>query len=205
MNEQAPFFASTMTVMGEEVPAKLNEAAEGNARASDAAYTPYTPATLTKDYSVALTPDDGLGTLAFKAEDVADQNQKFNEALSSAQELLQKYDNDFSLILQEKYTERVKALSDFVTTISQNVQTCINNFQTFSSTFLEKARAAEEAINTADTQGQAAAQDITKLAEDIIKGEGGWGNGAERKEKLTAAGYNYDEVQAEVNRQLGIN
>lgn len=29
---------------------------------------------------------------------------------------------------------------------------------------------------------------------------GKWGNGQDRKNRLTAAGYNYDAVQAEVNR-----
>lgn len=29
--------------------------------------------------------------------------------------------------------------------------------------------------------------------------EGKWGNGAERKERLTKAGYNYDDVQGIVN------
>lgn len=32
---------------------------------------------------------------------------------------------------------------------------------------------------------------------------GAWGNGDDRKARLAAAGYSYDEVQAEVNRQLG--
>ena len=30
--------------------------------------------------------------------------------------------------------------------------------------------------------------------------DGKWGNGQERKEKLTAAGYDYNAVQAEVNK-----
>ena len=38
------------------------------------------------------------------------------------------------------------------------------------------------------------------VAKEVIRGD--WGNGAERKAKLEAAGYNYDAVQSEVNRQL---
>lgn len=41
---------------------------------------------------------------------------------------------------------------------------------------------------------------ITKIAKEVIKGL--WGNGKERKDKLTKAGYDYKEVQAEVNRLL---
>lgn len=41
---------------------------------------------------------------------------------------------------------------------------------------------------------------ITEIALEVISGD--WGNGTERKEKLTAAGYDYDEVQAMVNKLL---
>lgn len=40
----------------------------------------------------------------------------------------------------------------------------------------------------------------TEIAREVIQGK--WGNGAERKQKLTAAGYDYSAVQAEVNRLL---
>ena len=40
------------------------------------------------------------------------------------------------------------------------------------------------------------------IAQEVIKGR--WGNGEERKRKLTAAGYDYKKVQAEVNKRLGI-
>lgn len=38
------------------------------------------------------------------------------------------------------------------------------------------------------------------LAKEVIRGD--WGNGEERKKKLIAAGYNYNEVQKEVNNLL---
>lgn len=40
---------------------------------------------------------------------------------------------------------------------------------------------------------------LEQLVNEVIRGE--WGNGAERKQRLTAAGYNYDEVQSLVNRR----
>lgn len=40
----------------------------------------------------------------------------------------------------------------------------------------------------------------TEIAKEVIKGK--WGNGAERKRRLEAAGYNYNEIQNEVNRIL---
>lgn len=36
-----------------------------------------------------------------------------------------------------------------------------------------------------------------EVAQQVLNGE--WGNGAERREKLTAAGYNYNDVQSIVN------
>ncbi|HHV42962.1 MAG TPA: hypothetical protein GXX72_09050 [Clostridiaceae bacterium] len=40
-----------------------------------------------------------------------------------------------------------------------------------------------------------------ELAKEVIAGK--WGNGAERKRRLERAGYNFNKVQAEVNRILG--
>lgn len=44
---------------------------------------------------------------------------------------------------------------------------------------------------------------ISQIAKEVINGE--WGNGDARKKKLEAAGYDYDDVQAEVNKQLGVS
>ena len=41
---------------------------------------------------------------------------------------------------------------------------------------------------------------VSEVADEVIAGK--WGNNPERKQRLTEAGYNYDEVQAEVNRKL---
>lgn len=41
---------------------------------------------------------------------------------------------------------------------------------------------------------------VSVLADQVIKGQ--WGIGPERERRITAAGYNYDAVQAEVNRRL---
>lgn len=39
---------------------------------------------------------------------------------------------------------------------------------------------------------------VSELAQEVLQGK--WGNGTDRKNRLTNAGYNYSEVQAEVNR-----
>lgn len=42
---------------------------------------------------------------------------------------------------------------------------------------------------------------LGELVDEVLRGE--WGNGDDRRNRLTAAGYNYDQVQAEVNRRIG--
>lgn len=41
---------------------------------------------------------------------------------------------------------------------------------------------------------------VAEIAKEVLAGK--WGNGSDRKNRLTAAGYNYSEVQAAVNAQL---
>ena len=41
---------------------------------------------------------------------------------------------------------------------------------------------------------------VEELAKEVIAGK--WGNGLERKERLTAAGYDYNKVQAKVNELM---
>lgn len=43
---------------------------------------------------------------------------------------------------------------------------------------------------------------VDDIAREVIDGK--WGNGKTRRETITAAGYNYDEVQARVNEILGM-
>lgn len=57
---------------------------------------------------------------------------------------------------------------------------------------------AESAKPSEPTQSEV---DYTALAREVWAGK--WGKGATRKRKLTEAGYDYDKVQAEVNRLYG--
>ena len=41
---------------------------------------------------------------------------------------------------------------------------------------------------------------VTELAKEVIAGK--WGNGADRKTRLTQAGYDYNAVQAKVNELM---
>lgn len=55
----------------------------------------------------------------------------------------------------------------------------------------------------APTPTPSAKKSINEVAKEVIRGE--WGNGDERYNRLTNAGYNYNEVQAKVNELLNSN
>lgn len=55
----------------------------------------------------------------------------------------------------------------------------------------------------APTPTPTAKKSVDEIAKEVIRGE--WGNGDERYNRLTNAGYNYNEVQAKVNELLNSN
>ena len=55
-------------------------------------------------------------------------------------------------------------------------------------------------INDIKNSNSINTKSVEELANEVIEGK--WGNGDERKQKLTGSGYNYDEVQAKVNEIL---
>lgn len=63
-----------------------------------------------------------------------------------------------------------------------------------------EVRAAVNARVGGGTPRVAVRLDVGVIADQVIKGQ--WGNALERRRRLIAAGYNYAEVQAEVNRRL---
>lgn len=54
--------------------------------------------------------------------------------------------------------------------------------------------------STSTVKPKPSSKTTDQLAEEVIAGQ--WGNGADRKQRLTAAGYNYDAVQNAVNAKL---
>ena len=56
---------------------------------------------------------------------------------------------------------------------------------------------------TTPTTSNTPTKPITEIAQEVLDGK--WGNGADRKTRLAAAGYNYAAVQEEVNRLLKAN
>ena len=68
----------------------------------------------------------------------------------------------------------------------------------FSS--LENAKNGYAVFDSNGKQVYPAKKSIDEVAREVIQGK--WGNGAERKKLLTAAGYDYNEVQKKVNQMI---
>lgn len=65
---------------------------------------------------------------------------------------------------------------------------------------IANATKTEENHTIVDNDNKTAEKSIEQLAKEVIAG--GWGNGEDRKRRLTDAGYNYNEVQNKVNEML---
>ena len=63
-----------------------------------------------------------------------------------------------------------------------------------------KVQSEVNRILTGKTSKPTPTKSITEIAKEVIRGE--WGNGRDRKNRLTKAGYDYSKVQSEVNRLL---
>ena len=62
-------------------------------------------------------------------------------------------------------------------------------------------RYTEEVEEKPIEEPTAPVKSIDEIADEVIAGK--WGNGSERKQRLSEAGYNLSEVQAKVNEKLG--
>jgi LysM repeat protein len=54
---------------------------------------------------------------------------------------------------------------------------------------------------TGNTPAAPAKKSVDEIASEVIAGK--WGNGDDRRNRLTTAGYNYSAVQSKVNEKLG--
>lgn len=68
------------------------------------------------------------------------------------------------------------------------------------SNYVFKGFIYNPAVKDEPKPAPAPAKSVDELAQEVIRGD--WGNGQERKDRLTAAGYDYNAVQARVNEIL---
>lgn len=81
------------------------------------------------------------------------------------------------------------------------------NWSTFKSKvkayYNGNTSASKPSAGTGSGSSSSSKKTISQIAKEVINGE--WGNGDARKQKLESAGYDYDAVQKEVNKQLGVS
>lgn len=65
-----------------------------------------------------------------------------------------------------------------------------------AKTAISNAKPAEE-VKEAVEEAKVQLKKVEDVAKEVIRGD--WGNGDERKQRLEAAGYKYDEIQSRVN------
>ena len=82
--------------------------------------------------------------------------------------------------------------------IKKNLTEAGYNFSDVQAKVNSKLAAAKKAAEESEAAKKLA--DIEATAKEVIQGK--WGNGEERVQKLTAAGFNYDEVQNKVNELM---
>ena len=56
---------------------------------------------------------------------------------------------------------------------------------------------------TKESASNTVKKSVDEVAKEVVQGL--WGNGAERKQKLTEAGYNYSDIQSAVNKLASVN
>lgn len=69
-----------------------------------------------------------------------------------------------------------------------------------SSDIWYNASAVQEVVNRL-LNGNYTSNNLDEIAQEVIQGK--WGNGQDRVNRLTNAGYNYSEIQQKVNEILG--
>lgn len=84
--------------------------------------------------------------------------------------------------------------------IKQAKHTVSNSGYTTDITLRRALKFDAAEVASDDTSSSTATKDVDEVAREVIRGE--WGNGAERKRRLTEAGYDYSAVQARVNELL---
>lgn len=108
---------------------------------------------------------------------------------------LEKPEYDYNAIQSQ-----VDALLEAATNEKTSVNKAIANEKARLEAEEAKKKAEEEAKAKAEAEQKAKEVLIAKLAQEVLDGK--WGSGNTRKEKLIAAGYDYDAVQAKINELL---
>lgn len=104
--------------------------------------------------------------------------------------------------LAAKVTARLNPSNDTASDVLYRVQTGAFKVKENADAMAAKLKAAGFDTYITTEQGKPVSaspvkKSVDEIAREVINGK--WGNGQDRKNRLTAAGYNYSEIQARVN------
>lgn len=115
----------------------------------------------------------------------------------------------FQFIIKILFRKDVESMAVIYATLT-DPQTYVENIKAdgyaTSSTYVTNLMRVIRDNNLTQYDGaapQTPSKSVDEVAQDVVNGK--YGNGADRKAALEAAGYNYDEVQAKVNEILGVD
>lgn len=104
---------------------------------------------------------------------------------------------DKRIELLEESTKQINALAVSIEKLAQSVESMVKEQETQSKRLVSLENRDGEMWRKVVGYVATAVIGIV-VAKEVLRGD--WGNGADRKKRLEAAGYNYAQVQAAVNR-----
>ena len=136
-------------------------------------------------YAATTCPGDYLLS---KMDYIAEQANKINGQESSTTENTSKKSNE------EIANEVIKGLWENGTERKNKLSAAGYDYDAIQDIVNKK-------LTGSNSSNKPTLKSIEEIANEVINGK--WENGTDRKNKLTAAGYNYNEVQEKVNQLLG--
>ena len=115
-------------------------------------------------------------------------------------------ENQFSSLVSYCYNRGLGGLkelvnnSDSISSMGNNIVVYWGSNAIYKDALLKRRKKEQALFNTPIETVTENKKSVDEVAKEVINGL--WGNGADRKDRLTKAGYNYKEVQARVNALL---
>jgi GH24 family phage-related lysozyme (muramidase) len=113
-------------------------------------------------------------------------------------------ENQFAALVSYCYNRGLGGLkqlvnaSNTITELGNNIVVYWGSAELYKEALIKRRKKEQKLFNTpVDNVKQTNTKTVKEIAKEVVNGM--WGNGAQRKDALTKAGYNYKEVQEAVN------
>jgi hypothetical protein len=173
-----PYLSGKFQYIADQVNARLGSVEQPKQEQTS---TPQTTVSVTAPWRVQVG--------AFSQKTPAERKLKALESAGFTNGFLAVVDSKLWRVQLGAYTEKAAAEQ-----LQAELQAA--GFSSFVTQLSGTAVTPEPATNTTQVK-----KSNDRIAQEVVWGQ--WGNGAERKQRLTAAGYDYDTIQAKVNVLMG--